>query len=90
MLFYATLRNAMLCYATPCLARICKWALDLAAGREQRRWLYMAGHAKDGTLLVAHQAHIHDDDDDDDDDDADDDDDPHHDEDITDKDVAER
>ena len=49
----------------------------------------MAGHAKDGTLLVAHQAHHDDDDDDDDDADADADG-PHHVEDITDKDVAER
>ena len=88
MLFYATLCNAMLCYATPCLARICKWALGLAAGREQRRWLYMAGHAKDGTLLVAHQAHHHHDADADADDC--DDDGPHHEEVITDKDVAER
>ena len=33
-----------------------------AAGREQRRWLYMAGHAKDGNqpALFAHQAHDHD------------------------------
>ena len=34
-----------------------------AAGREQRRWLYMAGHAKDGTLLFAHHAHQDDGDD---------------------------
>ena len=38
----------------------------LASGREQRRWLYMAGHAKDGTLLFAHHAHQDDDDDGDD------------------------